>query len=95
MSERSDDTKAVWAFFLGVLVGVLLTAGAGGALTVFQLRQARMMAAEAEMQARQAAEEARAQQEQAENARQQMQQERDRAEKERQDAQRRAKKAGP
>jgi hypothetical protein len=95
MSERSDGTKTVWAFILGLIVGVFLTAGAGGALALFQLRQARMM--EAEMRVRKAAEEAQVQYqyEQTKNALRRAQEECDRAEKERQNAERRAKKAGP
>jgi hypothetical protein len=67
MSER-DDTKVMWAFILGLIVGVVLTAAAGGALALFQLRHTRAMAVEAEMRAREAALEAQQQRMRSEEA---------------------------
>jgi protein subunit release factor B len=53
MSESGNDMKGVWGFLLGLLVGVLLTLGAGGACTMTQARRSQAMALEAERQAEQ------------------------------------------
>jgi hypothetical protein len=67
--ERDDGGKWVWAFVLGVIVGILLTLGVGGVLLTTQARRAAMEAERArmmEMEAREAAERARREAEAAE-----------------------------
>jgi hypothetical protein len=60
--ERDDGGKWVWAFILGVIVGILLMLGVGGALLTTRARQAAMEAERArmmEMMVREEAERAR------------------------------------
>jgi hypothetical protein len=52
--ERDDQGKWVWAFVLGLIVGVLLMLGVGGGLTMVQLGRARIAAEEAAMEAERA-----------------------------------------
>ena len=59
MSDNHDDSGKTGAFFLGMLVGMLLAGGAAGTFFVTQSRHQEMRAREAMMMA----EEARAQME--------------------------------
>jgi F0F1-type ATP synthase epsilon subunit len=52
--ERDDQSKWVWAFLLGLIVGALLVVGVGGGLFMVQARRASMAAEEAAMEAERA-----------------------------------------
>ena len=59
MSEHEGgESRTVGAFFLGFLLGVLVSLGAAGSLWFVMSRQALAQAREAEMRAREATEEA-------------------------------------
>jgi hypothetical protein len=60
MSDNHDDNGKTGAFFLGMLVGMLLAGGAAGTFFITQSRHQRMRAEEALMEAQMAREEAEA-----------------------------------